>query len=253
MANMGMYHDTILWLQRIAASDQFGSPNKLAEHLGLRPAQKTSFYKNLKFKSSPSSKTLLTWLDQLGAKIVFPDDHSDTSRQVRFVSPHMVPVNGEAAPPVPDDYIAVPLAKGGVAAGRGLVPKDEIQDWVLVARNQDSIRFRTNLIAVRIDRGMDSMAPTLHPGDIVLADKDDFKDKFEAPGNIFLIREPDDSVAVKRVVIEGKNGDTVLTFYSDNVTQYPPRNYSLAADYGGDISRAIVGRCVWSWADMRKK
>jgi hypothetical protein len=225
----------------------------LADHLGLSAAQKTSFYKNLNFKSSPSSKTLMTWLDQLGARIVFPDEKHDTTCEVRFVAPRMVQVNGDPNPPVPDDYIAVPMARGAVAAGAGLVPSDEIHDWVLVARNQDAIRFRTNLIAVRIDRGMDSMAPTLHPGDIVLVDKDDFKDKFDAPGNIFLVREPDHSVAVKRVVIKGKNGDTTLTFYSDNVTLYPPQNYSLNEDYAGDISRAIVGRCVWSWADMRKK
>jgi SOS-response transcriptional repressor LexA len=244
-----LYSEALLWLEK-EAERKHGGKNRAWQVLG---AKKATYYKALSRNAIPNAKEFLRWLELEGAKLTFPDKQSDTSRQVRFVSPHMVPVNGEAAPPVPDDYIAVPLAKGGVAAGRGLVPKDEIQDWVLVARNQDSIRFRTNLIAVRIDRGMDSMAPTLHPGDIVLVDKDDFKDKFEAPGNIFLIREPDDSVAVKRVVIEGKNGDTVLTFYSDNVTQYPPRNYSLAADYGGDISRAIVGRCVWSWADMRKK
>lgn len=58
---------------------------------------------------------------------------------------------------------------------------------------------------------------------------------------------------VKRVAAKQDNGDTLVTFYSDNAAENPPDTYSLKAHYDGDISRAIVGRCIWSWADLSGK
>ena len=99
------------------------------------------------------------------------------------------------------------------------------------------------------------MVPTLHPQDIVLVDKDDFRPTPE--GSIFLIREPgpDAEVAVKRVYTQVRDGDTLLNFVSDNPDKksYPLAVYSLERDYQGDLKQAIVGRVVWSWSDMTRK
>jgi hypothetical protein len=55
-------------------------------------------------------------------------------------------------------------------------------------------------------------------------------------------------VAVSRV-----DSDTEFVFYSDNSREYPPQTYRLKRDYGGDPTRAIVGRVVWAWSDMTRK
>lgn len=215
--------------------------------------------------------TVGNWLDGIrrGERVSFPDmlryadslnvdlagllgfQPQNPSREVCFVAPKRLSVEDKDTP-IPEDYIAVPLAEGEVAAGRGMIPQDEVRSWVLVWKNHDSVRFRTNLIAVTIGKGQTSMVPTLHPQDILLVDRDDFKDRYTPPGNIFMVREPDDSVTVKRVSLKPRNGDMFITYYSDNA-EYPPMLYSLNEDYDGDIARAVVGRVVWAWSDMSRK
>ncbi|MGE4194695.1 MAG: S24 family peptidase [Pseudodesulfovibrio sp.] len=175
-----------------------------------------------------------------------------SSRDVCFVAPQRLSTKS-ADTPIPEDYIAVPLAEGEVAAGRGMIPQDDIQSWVLVWKNHDAVRFRTNLIAVEIGKGQNSMVPTLHPQDILLVDRDDFRDHFAPPGNIFLVREPDSSVTVKRVTVKPRNGDVMITYYSDNAVEHPPMSWSLTEDYDGEISKAVIGRVVWAWSDMSRK
>ena len=44
-----------------------------------------------------------------------------------------------------------------------------------------------------------------------------------------------------------------LSLYSDNAINYPPVMYSLKKDYLDDWDRAIVGRVIWAWSDVREK
>jgi transcriptional regulator with XRE-family HTH domain len=230
-----------------------GGPSALAEKSGVGQPNISKF---LSGKAIPRFDTVARLLETLGAKLLFPDEERDTTRTVVFVSPKR---SGSAADspagPVPENYMAIPLAQGGVAAGPGLIPEDAVRGWVLAMKDQSSIRYRTNLVALEVGKGQESMVPTLHPMDIVLVDRDDFRP--EPDGSIFLVREPgpDAEVAVKRVYVSRKDGHTLVTFVSDNPDKrsYPPSVHSLESDYQGDLRRAIVGRVVWAWSDMTRK
>ena len=96
------------------------------------------------------------------------------------------------------------------------------------------------------------MQPTLNPGDIVLVDRDD-RDVTRA-GHMMLVLDPlDDSGMIKRVSVREKDDDFQITYYSDNAAKWPPCIYSLKNDFGGDWDRAIIGRVIWAWADVRDK
>lgn len=219
----------------------------------LTPSEKTNLYNALKDKTIPSAAAFMDWLEHLGARIVWPDEGKEPGKDVRFVGPRFLS-SGDAAPgPVDDDYLAVPLADEPVAAGPGLIPDDKIRGWILVWRGHESVRFKSDLVAVQIGPREQSMIPTLYPGDIVLVDRSD-RDPSPA-GKIMLICEPapDGGAAIKKVKTRKRDGDVQLTFYSDNVKSYPPDTYSLNQDYNGDITRAIAGRVIWAWSDMTKK
>ena len=162
-------------------------------------------------------------LDKLGARLCFPDDPADAAREVCFVAPTRSAVARDAPPPDAEDYIAVPLSASPVAAGPGLIPEDKIDGYVLVWRHHESVRFRSNMIAVQIGRQELSMVPTLHPGDIVLVDRNE-RDPVPA-GKIMLVTEPggdDAGVMVKRVSTHKTPDDVELIFYSDNSREFRP-------------------------------
>ena len=190
-------------------------------------------------------------LDKIGAKISFPGDRKDKTKNCIFINTTKTTQNGKS-PDIPsEDYKAVPLIDMPVAAGPGLFSEESIRSWVLVYSLHPSVRMKTNLIAVEIGRGQRSMIPTLHPQDIVLVDLDE-----KSPGSsncMYLVKEPDGSVMVKRVSIEIRSGKTHLIFYSDNAQEYPPSMYVLEDDYQGDIEKAVVGKILWAWSDMSQK
>lgn len=190
-------------------------------------------------------------LDKIGARIVFPDERKDRTRNCVFVNTTKT-AQIQKSPDIPsEDYKAVPLMDMPVAAGPGVFSEESIRSWVLVYALHPSVRMKTNLVAVEIGRGQRSMVPTLHPLDIVIVDLDD-----KNPGSsnsMYLIKEPDGSVAVKRVSTEIRSGKTHLIFYSDNAQEYPPSMYVLEDDYQGDIDKAICGRILWAWSDMSQK
>ena len=230
-----------------------GGPSALAEKSGVGQPNISKF---LSGKAIPRFDTVARILETLGARLLFPDEERDTTKSVVFVSPKRSGGAQEtSAAPQAENYMAIPLAQGSVAAGPGLVPEDAVRGWVLAMKDQSSIRYRTNLVALEVGKGQESMVPTLHPMDIVLVDRDDFRP--EPDGSIFLVREPgpEAEVAVKRVYTSRKEGQTLLTFVSDNPDKrsYPPSVHSLESDYQGDLRRAIVGRVVWAWSDMTRK
>jgi len=230
-----------------------GGPSALAEKAGVGQPNVSKF---LSGKAIPRFDTVARILEALGARILFPDEERDTTKTVVFVAAKRSGGVAECATqPSAENYMAIPLAQGAVAAGPGLIPEDAVRGWVLAMKDQASIRYRTNLVAMEVGKGQESMVPTLHPLDIVLVDRDDFRP--EPDGSIFLVREPgpDAEVAVKRVYTSRKEGQTLLTYVSDNPDKrfYPPSVHSLETDFQGDLRRAIVGRVVWAWSDMTRK
>jgi len=231
----------------------FGGPSALAERSGVGQPNLSKF---LAGKAIPRFDTIARVLETLGAKIVFPEDERDTTRPVVFASTRRSAVAAESAPqPAPENYMAIPLAQPPAAAGPGLIPAGAVRGWVLALKDQSSIRYRTNLVALEVGKGQESMAPTLHPLDIVLVDRDDYRP--DPDGSIFLVREPgaEGEVSLKRVYTSRQQDRTLITFLSDNPDRrsYPPAVYCLETDYQSDLRRAMVGRVVWAWSDMTRK
>ncbi|SOB60609.1 Peptidase S24 [Pseudodesulfovibrio profundus] len=220
---------------------------RLAEMVGIDPSQVSKLYNGKHVRSD----TMLKLLDGVGAKIVMPGaDENMPTKDVCFVDAQTVNAahaNGLAAA----DYMAVPLAQEAVAAGPGLIPEDSVEGWIMVWKGHESVGLKRNLIAVKIGKGQDSMEPTFHPGDILLIDKSD-RDPMASPAKTWLVCEPDGACAIKRVNVQKRDGDHEFIFYSDN-KMYPPTSYWLGRDYSGDINRAIGGRVVWAWSDVRNK
>lgn len=229
----------------IGEGEAFPNKKRMADALDVDPSQLNRF---LSGQRGLTLESLGRMLDKLGARVAFPDEQADTVREVRFVT-----AAGSGRPgPVPEDYLAVPMAASPVAAGPGIIPDDSLDGWVLVWRQHESVRHRSNLVAVQVGQRETSMVPALHPGDIVLVDRADRA--LDPAGRIMLVTEPGEGGAmVKRVASKRLDGDMELIFYSDNSRLFPPMVYRLERDYGGDISRAVAGAVVWAWSDMTRK
>lgn len=227
-----------------------GNKQAAMKALGMK-AQTGLLGKWLRGERVPSLTSLSPILERLGCSLAAPAPGSEISRDVCFVDARVVP-SGEGQPvPENEDYLAVPLVDE-VGAGPGIIPRGSLKSWFLVYRNTPSIMYRRDLIAVQIGAHSTSMEPVLHPGDIVLVDRSD-RDA-NRPGRIMLVMEPDEGAAkVKRVSLEKLRDDWRIIFYSDNAVENPPEIYSLREDYGGDISRVIVGRVVWAWSDISRR
>lgn len=209
-----------------------------------------NLHKWLRGDRIPTLEKISPILNQLGASLTL--SNQDSGKDVCFVNAKLVPAAEDTyEPPQAEDYLAAPMV-GEVGAGPGYIPQEEIKSWFLVYRNLPAVRYRRNLLAVEIGPHSDSMQPTLNPRDIVLVDRDD-RD-IQHPGHMMLVLDPDGAGMIKRVAVEDlDNGDSRITFYSDNAMKHPPAVYSLERHYYNDWERCIVGRVIWAWADMREK
>lgn len=243
----GLYEKALAWL--LAEIKRLGGIDGVTDTLGV---SRSSLYRISKGQQRPAADKLLAWVEKLGADLVFPGGGGlPQTRDIEFVTPKIIGIEHGTPPPASDDYFAVPLAEEAIAAGPGLIPQDALRGWIIVWRHHDSIRFRHDLVAVEIGKGQTSMEPHLHPGDIVLVDRQDrFPDK---DGKIMLVCHPDGGCAVKRVSSRNIDGDIELVFYSDNTVGNPPSVYRLKRDYDDNLHAAIGGRVVWAWSDMTRK
>jgi len=227
--SMGIYGDLI---ERIEQMRSEGSSQADIARLGGVDGMYVS--RLLKGARKDNIQKFLNFVERIGGKIVFGGESGcATAKDVHFVHPKVLSTE-EAEGPIDDDYIAVPLAAMPVAAGTGMIPEDRIKSWVLVWTGQEAVRHRSNLAAVEIGKDQISMQPTLHPGDLVLVDRDDWLPK-NPPGNIYLVQEPatdEAGLAIKRVRLQRKNGRELVVFFSDN-PDYVPELYDLDADYEG--------------------
>ena len=228
------------------AIDKCGNASRLAEKLGLPPNQITRWQRR---DRAPNLTTIVPLMNLLG--ISFENVNKEPDKEICFVNAKMVDAAENAAPPLAEDYVAAPMV-GEAGAGPGYLPENEIKSWFLVYKNLPAIRHRKNLIAVEIGKGSTSMQPTLNPGDIVLVDRDD-RD-VSRPNHIMLVMDPlDGSAMVKRVSVQDEKREILITYYSDNAAHFPPQVYNLQTDFDGDWDKAIIGRVIWAWSDMREK
>lgn len=222
-----------------------GNVSAAARALGISVP---TFHTWLKGERKPSMGKITPVLEELGARIQLPS--AEPGKDVCFVDAKKVEAGKTVPDPEAESYLAVPVV-GEVGAGPGYMPEEEVKSWFLVYKYQEAVRYKKNLIAVEIGKNSTSMVPTLSPGDIVLVDRDD-RDVKNA-GHIMLVTEPSGEGKIKRVSVQPKNGDFSITYYSDNVVDNPPDTYSLRDDFFGDFERAIVGRVIWAWSDVRGK
>ena len=237
------YHKILTALREGVKS--YGSAAALARASGVSPANLSRW---LSEERVPRLAEISPVLDLLGLNLSSPQ--KDASRDICFVDAKVVPAGEYVEPPQAEDYLAAPLV-GEVGAGPGYLPQEEVRSWFLVYRNLPAIRHRSDLMAVEIGKHSTSMQPLLNPGDIVLVDRND-RD-VDYPGHIMLVRDPDGQGMVKRVSVAKTKDDFVVQFYSDNAVHCPPMVYSLRSDYLGEWERAIVGRVIWAWSDIREK
>lgn len=247
---MGIYDEIIDWLDRLAHT-RFKNPAQMAEFLDVPLNQITRWIKK---ERAPKLNTIGDVLDQLGAKVVFPGEVKatvdDTTRPVRFLDATVLR-NGKHShlpQPTPDRYRAIPVVSGEVAAGEGLIAEEGIDSWMLLSTVEPAVRWSSNLLAVRVGRRQRSMLPLIHPGATVLVDCDDRQPAGEA--SIYLVRDPHDGIAIKKVRLFTRHNEEFLTFYSLNAEEYPPFTYSVGKDFEGNLRKAIAGKVVWLWQDL---
>lgn len=230
------------------AVKRMGSARAFAKATGVSEPNLSRW---LRGQQSPRLSELTKIMDFLNVKIDSKDLEGEIDRDVEFVSAKVVEAGDNLKPPVSSDYLAAPMV-GEVGAGPGYIPEERVKSWFLVYRQLPAVRFRRNLLAVEIGSTSTSMQPTLNPGDIVLVDRDDRDVQY--PGRMMLVKDPCDNGMIKRVALQDKSdGDVIITYYSDNVSQYPPMIFSLKKDFYGSWDRCIIGRVIWAWTDVREK
>jgi len=240
----GLFEKTLRWLK--GQAEKAGGASRLADRLS---APRATFYKVLNGKQT-NAKDYLSWLDALGIHVIFPDESHDTTRPIRFLDATVL-WNGRhdhLPQPTPDRYRAIPVVSGEVAAGEGLLPEEGIESWMILSTVEPAVRRSSNLLAVRVGRRQRSMLPLIHPGATVLVDCDDRAPAGES--SIYLVRDPHDGRALKKVRTFTRHNEEFVTFYSLNAEEYPPFTYSVDKDFEGNLKRAIVGRVVWLWQDL---
>ncbi len=245
---MGFHDDFVNGLKGLVGEDKrFKNVARLADACDVAPIQISRIINR---DRETYLKAIGKIIDGVGARLVFDSEEHDPTREVCFIDAKAV--NAPDAIKIADeDYIAVPLAEEVVAAGPGIIPQDAIRGWILVWRNQAAVQFTSNLVAVEIGKNERSMVPTFWPEDILLVDRSNRNP--ETAGKTWLVCDPDGGCAIKRVSSRKVKGDVELTFYSDNAKEFPPTTHMLNRDFDGDITRAIAGRVVWAWSDVREK
>ena len=228
------------------AIEKAGSASRLARAIGVAPNMVTRWSKGERF---PNLKSIQPVFDYVNEE--FRSGNVMLDKSVHFVRPRASKAAGGLPRPDADDFLAAPVV-GEVGAGPGYFDQEQVKGWMLADANHPSIRGRGNIIAVEIGHASTSMLPLLHPGDVVLVDRDDTD--VSHPGRIMLVRDPDGAGMVKRVKMEKiPAAGWQVVFYSDNAADNPPLVYSLAGDYDGSIENAIVGRVIFAMHDVKNR
>ncbi len=131
-----------------------------------------------------------------------------------------------------EDFISVPLTESAIAAGLPIIPQESIEDYVLL-----HIRAAgkcSNLVASRVDGH--SMEPMLHPGDIVVIDRDDKK---IVKNRIFAIYHEGGLTAK---YLERKNNLLILRPINPNA--------EIQIIDLNENAQPVVGKIIGAWKDL---
>lgn len=134
-----------------------------------------------------------------------------------------------------DDYLAVPLVNGKVAAGPGGVVWNQVESLVWVYR--PALGRKHRLIAVRV--GGDSMEPTIPNKAIVIVDLDQWQPN-GGRRHIWALRTAEGDTQIKRLQLV----DERLVLVSDNV------DHPLEGAWTGDLRRLVIGKVIWMWRSL---
>lgn len=141
-----------------------------------------------------------------------------------------------------DEYYAVPLVSGRIAAGHiGAIPSDLYDELVLVYKPQVGRLQHHNLRAVKLADDAISMEPTIQRGSIVIIDPEE-------------LNKPLSSNAIYAVRLEDTEGECVIK----RVYDYP-EDWVLISD--NPIFKPIhvakrrkphllIGRVIWFWTSL---
>jgi phage repressor protein C with HTH and peptisase S24 domain len=141
-----------------------------------------------------------------------------------------------------DEYFAVPMVDGKIAAGyTGVIPGDYVTSMVWVYKPEIGRRQHHNLRAVKLAKDATSMEPTLRRGSIVIIDPAETVIHKKA---IYAVRleQFEGACAIKRV----KENHEFWFFLSDN-----PEFDPIVLDKKENPS-PIIGRVIWSWTSWVK-
>jgi len=145
-----------------------------------------------------------------------------------------------------EEYVFVPLLESYVTAGPdgGLIfePKDFYpfkKSWIIRKFGRSPEHWKA-LILLPV-RG-DSMIPTIYPGEVVLVDTWEAERIEPKSGKIYLIRQPDSGLSIKRLVLKEKGGKLILVCLSDNPNY---ETFELEIDPERGIKYYVLGRIRW--------
>jgi len=131
-----------------------------------------------------------------------------------------------------EDFVSVPLTESAIAAGQPIIPRENIEDYVLL--HIRAAGKRSNLVASRVDGH--SMEPMLHPGDIVVIDRDDKK---IIRNKIFAIYHEGGLTAK---FLEQKNNLLILRPINPNA--------EIQIIDLNENAQPIVGKIIGAWKDL---
>lgn len=174
-----------------------------------------------------------------GGDAAAPVDAIEVASNVRPVIRALgAPVDDLPGERVADDYLAVPLVEGRVAAGAGAVAWDVVRSLVWVYRPE--VGRRRNLVAVQV--WGDSMHPTIPHQAIIIIDRDQRLPQGDRRA-IWAVRTgPEGDLAIKRLQM----ADGLLLLMSDN-PEHPPM-----VAWTTDADKLVVGRVIWMWRSLEK-
>ena len=145
----------------------------------------------------------------------------------------------------PADYCFVPLVEGRVTAGsEGGLLYDEPVDlypfkkkWILRKFGRDQGRHKA-LVLVRVTG--DSMVPTINPGELILMDTWEIERLQIKDGKVYLVRMPDGTITVKRLILSKEDGNFRLICLSDN-PNFEPFKFLVERP----LQWYVLGRIRW--------
>jgi len=146
-----------------------------------------------------------------------------------------------------EEYVFLPLLESRVTAGpdgeifyEGVADYYPFKRWWIEKLVGRSPERQKKLVLFRV-RG-DSMSPTINPGEVVLIDTSESERINIKTGKIYLVRQSDGGLSIKRLFLSKEEGKLRLTYWSDNPI-YNPVEIEIEPDRG--LKYYVLGRIRW--------